>query len=399
MTVTDSNPRCFRLLLVDDDRDILKFFRQILCYEKSNLSIHSESEISAVKNDFRTTPTLGLQPFDVVTCQQGDEAVDAVENAVKEGRPFSVAFIDIRMPPGPDGIWASEHIRTLDPNIEIVIMTGYPDADPLSITNRVPPMHKLLFLKKPIDMMEIRQFASALSMKWYTECELQKVHRELEQRVEDRTRKLRKINERLKAEVVEHQKTQLSLQESEGKLNAMLSSITDHISMMDKDLNILWANKTAEKIFGGGIIGKKCYEVYHRREEPCDPYPCLTLKTFQDGKTHAHETQVIDKEGNILFFHCTANVALRGEDGSPIAVIEVSSDITEQKQSEKILKESEERYRALAENSMVGFWQTTLDGHAIYINPAMCEMLEVENSDELRGKTYHSFYNVETRKL
>jgi len=52
----------------------------------------------------------------------------------------------------------------------------------------------------------------------------------------------------------------------------MLQSIGDHMSMMDKDLNIIWANKIAKEVFGVDIIGKKCYEVYHQRKEPCEPY-------------------------------------------------------------------------------------------------------------------------------
>jgi PAS domain S-box-containing protein len=140
-----------------------------------------------------------------------------------------------------------------------------------------------------------------------------------------------------------------ALRESEGKLNAMLQSIADHMSMMDKDLNIIWANDIAKKIFGDEIIGKKCYEAYHKRKEPCEPYPCLTLKAFQDGKVHGHETQVVDKDGNIIYFHCTANVALKNKEGKPIAVIEISRDITERKRAEEELKRSEERLRSLAD--------------------------------------------------
>lgn len=129
------------------------------------------------------------------------------------------------------------------------------------------------------------------------------------------------------------------LKESEGKLNAMLQSIGDPMSMMDNDLNILWTNETAKKIFGNDIIGRKCYDVYNHRKEPCEPYPCLALMTFQNAKIHEQDTQVIGKAGKIMHFHCTANVALRDEKGAPIGVIVISSDITERKRAEGNLKQ------------------------------------------------------------
>jgi len=140
-------------------------------------------------------------------------------------------------------------------------------------------------------------------------------------------------------DITERKRSVNALRESEGKLNAMLQSIGDHISMMDEDLNIIWTNKTAEKIFGKDIIGKKCYEVYHQRKESCEPYPCITLKAFRDGKVHKHDTQVIDQYGKKMFFHCTANVALRDKEGKPTAVMELSRDITDQKQAESALIE------------------------------------------------------------
>ena len=131
-----------------------------------------------------------------------------------------------------------------------------------------------------------------------------------------------------------------ALRESEQKLDAMLSSIPDHMSMMDGDLTIMWANETAKRLFGDDLVGRKCYEVYHRRKQPCEPAPCLTLKAFQDGKTHEHDTQVVDKDGQVRYFHCTASVALRDETGRPTAVMEVSRDITDQRRAEEALKEA-----------------------------------------------------------
>jgi len=313
--ITEQTPQNLRILVADDDPAILDLFRKVLLPEKSSPSLS----------------------FNLVTCRQGDEAVNAVKQSVEKSRPFSVAFIDIHMPPGPDGIWTAEHIRRLDANVEILIMTGYSDAHLRDITRRVLPVHKLLYFQKPFHIQEIYQFASALSMKWHTECELQRINKELEKIVEARIQEFKKLNKELQIKFIELQQAQSALQESESKLNAMILSVPDHTSMIDKDLNIIWANNTAKKIFGKRIIGKKCYEAYHRRKEPCEPFPCLTLKAFEDGQTHAHETQVIDKKGNIIFFHCTANVALRDENGSPTAVIEISRDITEKKRMEKVL--------------------------------------------------------------
>ncbi len=152
----------------------------------------------------------------------------------------------------------------------------------------------------------------------------------------------------ISTDITGRKKAEEALRKSEGKLNAMLQSIGDHMSMMDKDLNIIWANDTAKKIFGEDIIGKKCYEVYHRRKEPCEPYPCLTLKAFRDGKVHEHETQVMDKDGRITHFHCTANVALRDNKGNPATVIEISRDITKNKQAEEKLLIYQEQLRFFA---------------------------------------------------
>ena len=143
-------------------------------------------------------------------------------------------------------------------------------------------------------------------------------------------------------DITDRKRMEEALYESNSKLSAMLASIGDHMSMMDEDLNIIWANEIAEKIFGNDIIGKKCYEVYHKRTEPCEPYPCITLKAFQNGKIHEHETQVIDKDGKTFFFQCTANVALRDKEGKPTAVLEISRDITEKVRADNALQKAKD---------------------------------------------------------
>jgi len=154
----------------------------------------------------------------------------------------------------------------------------------------------------------------------------------------------------------EREWTKEALRESEGKLSAMLRSLGDHVSMMDDNLNILWANDVAKGLFGNDIIGKKCYEVYHGRDKPCEPFPCLTMKAFEDGQIHEHETQVQTHAGNTLDYACTASVALRDDEGRPAAVIEISRDITEHKRAEEALRESEKRYKEAQSLAHIGHW-------------------------------------------
>jgi PAS domain S-box-containing protein len=82
-----------------------------------------------------------------------------------------------------------------------------------------------------------------------------------------------------------------------------------------------------------------------------------------------------------------------------IGGIEVTLEITKLKNAEALLRESEQRYRSLAESSLVGIWQITLDGYTLYVNPAMCRMLEIEDPEELHGKTYESFYDNKNQEI
>ena len=224
------------------------------------------------------------------------------------------------------------------------------------------------------------------------------------------------------AAAVRRKHVEVALRESESKLGAMLQSIGDHMSMMDRDLTILWANETAKRIFGDDLVGKGCYAVYHGRSKPCEPYPCITLQAFQDGKSHEHDTQVTDKDGRTVFFHCTANVALRDEKGNPTAVIEISRDVTENRRNEEELcraretleeriqertaeltealenlRESEERYRKLIEAAPDGVSVTDLDGTITYASPQAAAVHGFDRPEALVGKRAFDFLTEEDR--
>lgn len=316
---TKTNP--FRILVADNDRSILKLYREVLSCANtdsygSDSNPWSKGTPCYCLNTFNLTP----QSFDVVTCQQADEAVDAVKDSLEHNRPFSVLFTDIRMPPGSDGIWAAEHIRALDANIEIVIITGPAHIHPRVISCRVPPDHKLLYIQKPFQPHEVFQFASSLSMKWYMECELKKVHKEPGASVEKKTKDLKKVIE---------------------KLDGIINSVPDYMNMIDRAYTIVWESPVGEKLFGKNVVGKKCYKVYYGCEKPC--HDCMVRKTFSDGDIHEQEKEVIGKHGNKMIFWCTCNVVERYKGGYPKRVLTIHRNITGLKQIQKELQEANDK--------------------------------------------------------
>lgn len=170
-----------RILIADDEQSILDEYASILAGpvqrdDRRNKLADLEAEL------FGSTQEQPAQPeFALCLCRQADEAVRAVEQSIRDGHPFAVAFLDIRMPPGPDGVNAAERIRKLDAEINIVFVTGFSDISPDQIRVRVPPQDKLLYCQKPLHANELRQLAYALSAKWMAHRNLQTTKQRLEQ--------------------------------------------------------------------------------------------------------------------------------------------------------------------------------------------------------------------------
>jgi diguanylate cyclase (GGDEF)-like protein len=139
------------------------------------------------------TDDRGAARFDVQSRSQGSAAVEAVRDAVKTGNPFAIVFLDIRMPPGIDGIETAKQIRAVDPNINIVIVTGSLSPEPEDLGAEIPPADRIFFFKKPFHGIECRQLAAALCGKWHADLALRRANDVLEQRVWERTEALHKL--------------------------------------------------------------------------------------------------------------------------------------------------------------------------------------------------------------
>lgn len=237
-------PDLLRILVVDDEQPTLDSYQQVLCPERNPLGSEPEMEALAAKLFGEKLQRPSEAVFDLVLCGQGDEAVEAAKTAIEANRPFAVAFIDVRLPPGPDGVWTAEHIRALDPHMAIVMVTAYSDVDPSEIAGRVLPEDKLLYVQKPFHPQEIRQFASALGAKWQAERALRRAHAELEDRVQERTAELKKINQRLENEIAEHEKAEEALRKREAELR--LNS--RHLEEVNTALRVLLRQRDEHKV-------------------------------------------------------------------------------------------------------------------------------------------------------
>ena len=191
---------------------------------------------------------LSLPSFDLVNCDQGDKAISIVRKALEENRPFAVAFIDIRLASGPDGVQTAEHIRELDPHTELVIVTGYSDIPPEQIASRVPPTDKLLYLHKPFDTYEIRQIATALGTKWRENNLLRKVHKELECRVEERSVELEKTNKELDRYIAKQKRAEAALRESREIFYSFMRHLPALTFMKDRHGRYVYLNEAYRSI-------------------------------------------------------------------------------------------------------------------------------------------------------
>jgi diguanylate cyclase (GGDEF)-like protein len=172
--MSDSNRAPIRVLVVDDEEAIRDAYRQIFSDPEPEAQNDARRKLGAklFGGDGAKVPARlpsAALTFDVEYCDNAEAAVAAVKESISAKQPFAVAFLDMRMPPGQDGVWAAGRIRELDASIEIAVCTAYSDVDPCDIGGRVPPEDKLSYLQKPFHPHEVRQMAIALASKWRAE--------------------------------------------------------------------------------------------------------------------------------------------------------------------------------------------------------------------------------------
>jgi len=193
-SVTDLHATTTNRVLVVDDDDVLidEYLRCLGRDYEPECATSTLSDLEKVLFGDDTDES-GAARFNVESRDQGLAAVDAVAAAVAAETPYSIVFLDVRMPPGIDGIEAAKRIRAIDPDINIVVVTGSVSVEMDNLDIEVPPADKIFFFKKPFHAAECRQLAAALCGKWHSDRALRSANEELERRVAERTAALHKL--------------------------------------------------------------------------------------------------------------------------------------------------------------------------------------------------------------
>ena len=295
-----------RVLIVDDQPEIHDDFSEMLT---AGLRGTSADDLAAA---FTREPDKAfLPPFELLHASGGGEACHMVRAAGDADRPIAVAYVDVRMPPGIDGVETTRRLREIDPDIEIVIMTAYTDKSLSEIVRGMTSLHKLLYIRKPFSREEIQQITLSLVGKW----NIQKA-----------------LAEKQRLLAASHQ-----------RLEAVLDATGDAMAMHDSDGNLVFANKGFEALCGLTERELKTLspEALSARFEERFQEPAQFRHDdgylFVDGADLVREVSVAPVPARRLFYRSTAPV--RDDRQETIGHLRVYRDVSREIEVERMKAE------------------------------------------------------------
>ena len=212
----------YRVLIVDDEGGIHSDFKDMLNPNRRQTLTDKLAE--ALLGEVSENKTFFLPNFELLHARSGEEAYNIICAGKASDRPIAVAYIDVRMPPGIDGVEAIRRIRQIEKDIELVIMTAYTDKPLPEIVRDMELLNKLLYIRKPFAPEEVQQITLSLVEKWNVEQELAKKQQQI---------------------VTNH----LNLKISHQRLKTVLDSAADAIGMFDDEGHLLFANQYYQQLF------------------------------------------------------------------------------------------------------------------------------------------------------
>lgn len=244
-----------RILIVDDNSSIHDDFRKILLNPSFNSSLSDdyddlEKELFG-KDEDQKVQNVSIE-YNIDFAFQGQEAFEKVRKSLLEDNyPYAVIFVDVRMPPGWDGIETIKKIWEIYPEAEIVVCSAYSDYPWEKIISLLGVNDRLLFLKKPFDSIEVKQMALSLVTKWNLYQKSKNYVNDLEKEVLKRTRQLKgMVNElinnrdKIKHEFYIREKAEQELEKEKNMLVSIFDSINRPLIYLDQNFNVKLFNKS-----------------------------------------------------------------------------------------------------------------------------------------------------------
>lgn len=306
-----------KILVIDDNPAIHEDFRKIFNTKKSDAKLMDAA--AAFFGEIDEAVDENLPEVELDSALQGEEAFQLVKKSINDDNPYTLAFCDMRMPPGWDGLTTIEKLWEADPHLQVVICSAYSDNTWSEITTRLGRSDRLLILKKPFDNAEVLQLAVALIEKRRLFEKAAIKQTELEQIVDQRT---------------------LHLKQAREESERLVQSIDSSLIQIDNDMVIQRWNRGATETFGPGeneAIGQSLEQLPIAWEEPG------TLAQIRSSLNKSESTQLEiqiasdspqPKMVSLTVYPIRENNQSRG-------LLLIGNDLTEQKIMEQQLRQAQ----------------------------------------------------------
>lgn len=379
-----------RILVIDDNHAIHDDFRKILGVQDAEDAALREAEA-------RIFGGRAEMLFEIDTASQGEEGLRKVAQAMAEGRPYAMAFVDVRMPPGWDGIETTQRIWQICPDLQIVICTAFADCSWDEMRTKFDSLDRLLILKKPFDTVEILQMANALTQKWLLLQESRLKLGGLEQMVWERTRELEEsqaaaVNmmgeavrnaekaEQAVAELRREMAERSKLEEKFREQASLLDKTREAILVHELDSRITYWNKGAELIYGWDAqeaVGQSAELLCMN----ADAFLHASEQVTQTGEWTG-ELRQRSKDGRNLIIegHWTL---VRDDAGQPRSILAINTDITARKHADEAIQMQGRVLESMTEGVVV----CDETGSILFSNAACNTMFGYETG-ELSGQHF-----------
>jgi PAS domain S-box-containing protein len=383
-----------RILIIDDNHAIHDDFRKIL---SPATKAAATLDVTEAELFGKAVPHGGMvQPirYEIDSAYQGQDGVLLVKRALEAGHPYAMAFVDVRMPPGMDGVETTRKMWELDPGLQVVLCTAYSDYSWGEMFEKLGRHDGLLILKKPFDTVEALQLAQALTEKWWLHQQSRRKMEELEDMVATRTRELQQSNQALQAEVVEHQRAEETLRESEERFSGAFEHAPIGVALVSPEGHYLKVNQALCDLVGYSkdeLLARGFMDITHPEDIEVDRD---NMRRLLAGEVRIcqMEKRYVHARGHLITVSLNVSLVRDGQ-GRPRHFISQVQDITERKRLETELNRERDLWQTLLDTSPDHIYFKDTQSRFIKSSKAQARQFGVESPDEMLGKTDFDFFD------